>query len=53
MSKDATMYRNRATVCEEHAAKATSLLDQESWLRLAAEWTKLALSAEKKSDEKS
>jgi hypothetical protein len=53
MSKDATMYRNRAAICEEYAAKATSLLDKESWLNLAAEWTKLALSAEKKSDEKS
>jgi hypothetical protein len=46
------MYRNRAAMCEEYAAKATSLLDKESWLRPVAEWTKLALSAEKKSDEK-
>jgi hypothetical protein len=52
MSKDATKYRGRAAICEEYAAKATSLLDKESWLRLAAEWTKLAQHAELKSGEK-
>jgi hypothetical protein len=52
MSKDATKYRGRAAICEEYAAKATSLLDKESWLRLAAEWTKLAQHSELNSGEK-
>jgi hypothetical protein len=39
MSKDANKYRGRAAICEEYAARATSLLDKESWFRLAAEWT--------------
>jgi hypothetical protein len=39
-------------MCEEYAARATSSLDKESWLRRAAEWTKLALSAEVRPGEK-
>ena len=53
MSKDATKYRGRAAICEAYAARATSQMDKEGWLRLAAEWTKLARSAEMKSGEKS
>jgi hypothetical protein len=48
MSKDAAIrYRKRAEKCQEEAAKAISSLDKESWLRLAEEWIKLAISAEK------
>jgi hypothetical protein len=33
--------------CQEEAAKAISSRDKENWLRLAEEWIKLAISAEK------
>jgi hypothetical protein len=43
---DADGFRKQAEECREQAAKAISPLDKEEWLRLAAEWIKLAQSAE-------
>jgi len=43
---DANRFRKEAEECREQAAKAISLLDKEEWLRLAAEWIKLAQNAE-------
>jgi hypothetical protein len=39
---DATRFRKQAEECREQAAKAVNPLDKESWLRVAAEWIKLA-----------
>jgi hypothetical protein len=43
---DANRFRKEAEVCREQAAKAISPLDKEEWLRIAAEWIKLAQDAE-------
>jgi hypothetical protein len=39
---DAQRYRKDAQECREQAEKAISQLDKEAWLRLAADWIKLA-----------
>jgi hypothetical protein len=43
---DAKQFRKEAEECRLLAEKATSPLDRDEWLRLAAEWTKLAQEAE-------
>jgi hypothetical protein len=43
---DAARFREEAQECREQAAKAISPLDKEAWLRLAADWIKLAQDAE-------
>ena len=43
---DAARFRKQAEDCRAQAAKAVSPLDEESWLRVAEEWLKLALSVE-------
>jgi len=43
---DAEQFRKEAEECHLLAAKATSTLDKDEWLRLAAGWTKLAQEAE-------
>ena len=48
---DADKFRKQAKACEEQAAKTTSELDKESWLRFAADWLKLAEDAEKRNSE--
>jgi hypothetical protein len=49
MSKDdAIRFRKQAEECRDQAAKAISPLDTEAWLRVAEEWLKLALSAERR-----
>jgi hypothetical protein len=45
---DAQRFRKQAEECHELAAKAFSQLDREAWLRLAADWIKLAQSAEER-----
>jgi hypothetical protein len=45
---DAERFRKEAEECRELAAKAISQLDREAWLRLAADWIKLAQSAEER-----
>jgi hypothetical protein len=39
---DATQFRNHAELCRAMAARAISEPEKESWLRLAADWIKLA-----------
>jgi hypothetical protein len=43
---DAERFRREAEDCRVIAEKAISPLDKEEWLRLAAEWLKLAVEAE-------
>jgi hypothetical protein len=43
---DADRYRKQAEECRQQAEKAVSPLDKEAWLRVAAEWIKLAQSTE-------
>jgi hypothetical protein len=43
---EAARFRQQAEDCHQQAAKAVSPLDKESWLRVAAEWLKLAVSAD-------
>jgi hypothetical protein len=45
---EAASFRKHAEECREWAAKAISPLDKESWLRVAEEWIKLAMSVEKR-----
>jgi hypothetical protein len=44
----AQRFRNEAEKCRQQAAKAISPLDKEAWLRLAADWIKLAEAAEER-----
>jgi hypothetical protein len=43
---DSVRFRKQAEECQEQAAKAVSPLDKETWLRVAEEWLKLALSVD-------
>jgi hypothetical protein len=49
LESDAEYCRRMATECEEMAAKAVSQAEREAWLRLAADWIKLAQRAEQRS----
>jgi hypothetical protein len=42
---DAARFRKQAEEARQHAERAISPLDKEAWLRVAAEWIKLAESA--------
>jgi hypothetical protein len=42
----AQRYRREAEECELNAQRAMRTADREAWLRLAADWMKLAESAE-------
>jgi hypothetical protein len=42
----AQRYRRAAEECQLNAEKAERSADREAWLRLAADWTKLAQAAE-------
>jgi hypothetical protein len=42
----ADRFRHQAKECERNAKKAVRPLDREAWLRLAADWAKLAQGAE-------
>jgi hypothetical protein len=47
MSQDETArFRQQAEECRQQAEKAVSPLDKESWLRMAGEWIKLAMTIE-------
>jgi hypothetical protein len=46
--QDIARFRAQAEDCRQHAERAISLLDKESWLRLAGEWIKLAQDAEQR-----
>jgi hypothetical protein len=43
---DAERFRKQAQDCVEQAERAISPIDKETWLRVAEEWLKLAVSAE-------
>ena len=43
---EAARLRKQADECREQAARAVSPLDKESWLPVAEEWIKLAMSVE-------
>jgi hypothetical protein len=45
-NSDADRFRKQAEECRQQAEKAVSPLDKEAWLRVAAEWIKLAQSAD-------
>jgi hypothetical protein len=45
---DADRFRQEAEECRKLAASAVSQLDKEAWLRLAADWIKLAENAEQR-----
>jgi hypothetical protein len=42
----AQRYRREAEECQRNAKRAMRATDREAWLRLAADWAKLAQSAE-------
>jgi hypothetical protein len=41
-------FRAQAEECRQQSERAISLIDKESWLRLAGEWIKLAQDAEQR-----
>jgi hypothetical protein len=43
---DAERFRQEAEECRRFAERSASHLDKEAWLRLAADWIKLAENAE-------
>jgi hypothetical protein len=45
---DADRFRRQAAECVEQAERSISPLDKETWLRVAAEWIKLAQSADER-----
>ena len=45
---DVDMFRKEANECRMLAAAAINPIDKETWLRLAAEWQKLAEEAAKR-----
>jgi hypothetical protein len=44
---DADRYRREAEECRQNAESAIREIDREAWLRLAADWAKLAEGAER------
>jgi hypothetical protein len=47
---DAERFRQEAEECRTLAASAKTVPDKEAWLRLAADWIKLAENAEQRRD---
>jgi hypothetical protein len=48
---DATRFRRQAEECRQQAENAINPLDKESWLRVAAEWIKLAQAVDERGRE--
>jgi hypothetical protein len=48
MPRDADQFRQEAEQCRQMAEGCVSQPDREAWLRLAADWVKLAESAEQR-----
>jgi hypothetical protein len=46
MMSDANKYLREAEECRRNAERASRPIDREAWLRLAADWVKLAEGAE-------
>ncbi|MCS3502818.1 hypothetical protein ABIF63_003539 [Bradyrhizobium japonicum] len=47
MAASAQQFFTEATACREEAARSLDQVDREGWLKLAREWTELALAAER------
>jgi hypothetical protein len=47
MTSSAQRFYREAAACREEAARSLDQADQEGWLKLAREWTELALAAER------
>jgi hypothetical protein len=47
-NNDADRFRKQAQECVEQAERSISPLDKETWLRVTAEWIKLAQSADER-----
>ena len=47
MAASAQQFFKEATACREEAARSLDQVDREGWLKLAREWTELALAAER------
>ena len=47
MAASAQQFFREATACREKAARSLDQVDREGWLKLAHEWTELALAAER------
>jgi hypothetical protein len=45
---DAERFRQEAEECRRFAERSASQLDKEAWLRLTADWIKLAENAEQR-----
>jgi hypothetical protein len=45
-NEDADRFRRQAEECRQQAERAKSPLNKEAWLRVAAEWIKLAQAAD-------
>ena len=45
---DADRFRKKAEECSQQAERSVSQLEKEHWLRLAADWIKLAENAEER-----
>jgi hypothetical protein len=45
-NSDADRFRAQAKECVEEAERSISQLDKETWLRVAAEWMRLAQSVD-------
>jgi hypothetical protein len=45
---DADRFRKQAEECVQQAEKSVSPIDKETWLRVAAEWIRLAQSADER-----
>jgi hypothetical protein len=46
MMSDVDRYRREAEECQRNAESALRPIDREAWLRIAADWAKLAEGAE-------
>jgi hypothetical protein len=49
IEKNVERFRSEAEECRKLAGKALSQADKEAWLRLAADWIKLAENAQERS----
>jgi hypothetical protein len=47
MTSSAQQFFKEATACREEATGSREQVDREGWLKLAREWTELALAAER------
>jgi hypothetical protein len=46
--QDVTRFRKQAEECRKQAERSVNVLDKDAWLRLAADWIRLAENGEKR-----